>query len=159
MWHRIIGLPSCRFFSSGSIFFQHIQSRSSPLHAAQFMPQWERVSKQGREHPCMLSLIFITEFINDGHVWVILNKFQTGLNATRPSWSPRQSNYWSFLKKHPVPRNICEWKCISMSVSLEHKVDLQGVAVSDKAFKKLAAFQILIYMIINTDLLQIYQSV
>lgn len=46
-----------------------------------------------------------------------------------------------------------------MSVSLEHNVDLQEAAVSDEAFKKLDVFQILIYMIINTDLLQIYQSV
>lgn len=31
--------------------------------------------------------------------------------------------------------------------------------MTEAAFKKLEVFQILIYMIINTDLLQIYQSV
>lgn len=40
---------------------------------------WERVSKQGKEHLCILLLIFLTDSINDGHVCVFLNNMYSKL--------------------------------------------------------------------------------
>lgn len=95
------------------------------------------------------------------HIWVILGNMFSKL-VFMPS--DPCDHLVSVITGASLKGILCPETFVSKSTFLwrylwNTNVDLQGAAVSDEAFKNLDVFQILIYMIINTDLLQIYQSV
>lgn len=63
------------------------------------------------------------------------------------------------LRGHRYPKILVSENAFPHKVYSEHKLHLNVAKMLDKAFKKLDFFQILILVIINTNLFQIYQSI
>lgn len=82
MRHGIVGLP-LRQFCFPRLYFLATHSEQIPTLLCPLAHPMLRKSKQTRQkHPCILVLIFLTEFINDGHVWVTLNNMYSKLVLT-----------------------------------------------------------------------------